>query len=83
MTVEPRIARAPAGTWVRAGSRNRSRHSEQVRRVEVRSATLMPPIARLVAPWSYHLAAALQGVPVLRTHIMAFISAPPGVVRAS
>ena len=52
-------------------------------RVEVRSATLMPPIARLVAPWSYHLAAALQGVPVLRTHIMAFISAPPGVVRAS
>lgn len=52
-------------------------------RVQVRSATLMPPIARLVAPRSYPLAAALQAVPVLRTHIMAFISAPPGDLPAS
>jgi ubiquinone/menaquinone biosynthesis C-methylase UbiE len=52
-------------------------------RVEVRSVTLAPPIARLLAPRWYPLAAALQAVPVLRTHIMGFISAPPGDVPAS
>jgi ubiquinone/menaquinone biosynthesis C-methylase UbiE len=45
-------------------------------RVELRSVTLAPPIARFVAPWSYQLAAALQAVPVLRTHVLAFITAP-------
>ena len=45
------------------------------RKVETRSVTLAPPLARLVAPRSYHLAAALQAVPVLRTHILAFITA--------
>ena len=52
-------------------------------KVETRSVTLAPPIARLVAPRSYHLAAALQTVPVLRTHILAFITARPGDGRAS
>jgi ubiquinone/menaquinone biosynthesis C-methylase UbiE len=46
--------------------------------VELRSVTLAPPIARLLAPRSYHLAAALQAVPVLCTHVLAFITAPPG-----
>jgi ubiquinone/menaquinone biosynthesis C-methylase UbiE len=52
-------------------------------RVEVRSVTLAPPIARLVAPRSYHLAAALQAVPGLRTHVLAFITAPPDDARGS
>lgn len=52
-------------------------------RVDVRSVTLAPPIARLIAARAYPLAAALQAVPVLRTHIMVFISAPPGDVPAS
>jgi hypothetical protein len=52
-------------------------------RVEVRSVTLAPPIARLVAPRSYHLAAALQAVPGLRTHALAFITAPPDDGRGS
>jgi ubiquinone/menaquinone biosynthesis C-methylase UbiE len=47
-------------------------------RVEIRSVTLAPPIARLVAPRSYHVAAALQAVPGLRTHLLAFVTAPPG-----
>jgi ubiquinone/menaquinone biosynthesis C-methylase UbiE len=45
--------------------------------VELRSVTLAPLIARFVAPRSYHLASALQAVPVLRTHVLAFITAPP------
>jgi ubiquinone/menaquinone biosynthesis C-methylase UbiE len=52
-------------------------------RVETRSVTLAPPIARLVASRSYRLAAALQAVPVLRTHILAFITARPGDGRVS
>jgi ubiquinone/menaquinone biosynthesis C-methylase UbiE len=52
-------------------------------RVEVRSVTLAPPIARLVAPRSYPLAAALQAVPGLRTHVLAFITAPPDDGRGS
>jgi ubiquinone/menaquinone biosynthesis C-methylase UbiE len=52
-------------------------------RVEVRSVTLAPPIARLVAPRSYHLAAALQAVPGLRTHALAFITASPDDGRGS
>jgi ubiquinone/menaquinone biosynthesis C-methylase UbiE len=45
-------------------------------RVDTRLVTLAPPIGRLAAGWGYGFVAALQTVPVLRTHYLAFISAP-------
>jgi ubiquinone/menaquinone biosynthesis C-methylase UbiE len=47
-------------------------------RIDARSVTLAPPIARLVCPRSYGLAAALQAVPLLRTHVLAFIGPARG-----
>jgi SAM-dependent methyltransferase len=50
-------------------------------RVDARAVTLAPPIARLVAPRSYGVAAALQALVPLRTHLLAFITPPePPVV---
>jgi SAM-dependent methyltransferase len=43
-------------------------------RVEARSVTLAPPVARLICPRSFGLAATLQAVPLLRTHVLAFIT---------
>jgi ubiquinone/menaquinone biosynthesis C-methylase UbiE len=44
--------------------------------IRVRRVTLAPPIARRVAPRSRHLAAALGTLPILRTHLIAFITPP-------
>lgn len=44
--------------------------------IEARTVTLAPPIARLVAPRSYGIAAALQALVPLRTHLLAFITPP-------
>jgi SAM-dependent methyltransferase len=51
--------------------------------IEARTVTLAPPIARLVAPRSYGIAAALQALVPLRTHLLAFITPPepPGQPR--
>jgi hypothetical protein len=43
-------------------------------RVEARSVTLAPPVARLICPRSFGLAATLQAVPLLRSHVLAFIT---------
>lgn len=40
---------------------------------QVKSVTLAPPLARLVAPRSYTLATVLEAVPFLRTHLMAVL----------
>lgn len=45
-------------------------------RGDVRSVTLAPPIARVVAPISYPMAAALALVPWLRTHRLAVLVRP-------
>jgi ubiquinone/menaquinone biosynthesis C-methylase UbiE len=45
-------------------------------RVDARSVTLAPPIARFVAPRSYGIATALQALAPLRSHLLAFISPP-------
>jgi ubiquinone/menaquinone biosynthesis C-methylase UbiE len=45
--------------------------------IRVRGLTLAPPIARRIAPRSRRVAAALGSVPILRTHLIAFISPPP------
>jgi ubiquinone/menaquinone biosynthesis C-methylase UbiE len=73
----------PLNRDTRGLSRRELRKLFPSHRVEFRFVTLGPPIARLVAPRSYHLAAALQAVPVLRSHVLAFITAPPGDGHAS
>lgn len=40
---------------------------------QVKSVTLAPPLARLVAPRSWALAALLESVPLLRTHLLAVL----------
>lgn len=40
---------------------------------EVRSITLAPPLARIIAPRSWTLAVALETVPFLRTHLLAVL----------
>jgi len=40
---------------------------------EVRSVTLALPLARLVAPWSWTLATALEAIPLLRSHLLAVL----------
>jgi ubiquinone/menaquinone biosynthesis C-methylase UbiE len=37
---------------------------------EIRSVTLVPPLARLVAPRSWAIAAILESIPLLRTHLL-------------
>ena len=44
--------------------------------IEARRLTLVPPLARLVAPLSTTLAGALESVPVLRTHYLALVRHP-------
>lgn len=43
-------------------------------RVDSRSVTLAPPIARIVAPRSFPLAVMLSAIPLLRTHRLAVLS---------
>jgi hypothetical protein len=40
---------------------------------EIRSVSLAPPLARLVAPWSWTCAALLEAIPLLRTHLLAVL----------
>lgn len=49
--------------------------------IRVKSVTLAPPIARLVAPRSYALATALQALPPLRSHLLAFVVPPESADR--
>ena len=42
-------------------------------RIRLKSATLAPPIARRVAPLSWHLCSLLAAIPVARTHYLAII----------
>ncbi len=39
----------------------------------VRSVTLAPPLARLIAPWSHWLATTLETIPALRSHLVAVL----------
>jgi SAM-dependent methyltransferase len=41
---------------------------------EIRSLTLAPPLARLIAPRSYPAAVLLSGLPFLRTHLLAVLT---------
>lgn len=40
---------------------------------KVRSITLAPPIARIIAPRSWPLATFLEAIPLLRTHLLAVL----------
>jgi len=46
-------------------------------KVRLRSTTLAPPIARMVAPVSWIAATALETIPFLRTHYLGIIEKPP------
>jgi ubiquinone/menaquinone biosynthesis C-methylase UbiE len=67
----------PVNRDVRGLTRRELRALFPGHRIEARSVTLAPPLARVVASRSYRLAAALQALPPLRTHILAFITPPP------
>ncbi len=43
---------------------------------EIRSVTLAPPLARLVAPRSWVLATLMEAIPLLRTHLLAVLVKP-------
>jgi ubiquinone/menaquinone biosynthesis C-methylase UbiE len=49
--------------------------------IKARAVTLAPPIARLVASRSYGMAAALQALVPLRTHLLAFVTPPESGAR--
>lgn len=42
-------------------------------RIEARRVTLAPPLARLLAPRAWQIAELLEGLPLLRTHLLAVI----------
>lgn len=68
----------PRNQAVRGIDRAELRRLFPAARIEARSITLAPPIARLVAPRSWLLAEALARLPPLRTHLLAAISADEG-----
>jgi ubiquinone/menaquinone biosynthesis C-methylase UbiE len=70
----------------------RNHNVRQVRRKElrklfpslsgaIRSLTLAPPLARLVAPKSHALATLLQTIPFLRTHLLAVLVKKEGMIQ--
>ena len=51
-------------------------------RGELKSITLLPPLTRRIAPWSHPLAALLEGIPFLRSHLVGVLLKPPqGLAR--
>jgi SAM-dependent methyltransferase len=66
----------PLNRDTRGLTRRRLRELFPGQRVDARSVTLAPPLARWVCRRSFGLAAALQAVPPLRTHLLAFITPP-------
>lgn len=66
----------PANSGVRKVSRRELRALFPRLRGQIRSVTLAPPLARLVAPRSWPLATLLETVPFLRTHLLAVLVKP-------
>ena len=64
---------SPANRQVRKVSRAELRSLFPELSGRIRSVTLAPPISRLIAPWSWTLAALCQAVPLLRTHLLAVL----------
>jgi ubiquinone/menaquinone biosynthesis C-methylase UbiE len=67
---------SPANPHVRKVGRAELRELVPELSGRIRSVTLAPPISRLVAPRSWTLAALLQAVPLLRTHLLAVLVKP-------
>ena len=63
----------PSNPHVRAVTREEVRQLFPLLRGSIRSVTLAPPLARLVAPRSWVLATVLEAVPFLRTHLLAVL----------
>ena len=66
----------PVNRDVRGLTRRELRSLLPAHRIDARSINLAPPIARVVASRSYRMAAILQALPPLRTHVLAFITPP-------
>jgi len=67
----------PMNPNVKGVSRRELRRLFPMLRGRIRSVTLAPPLARLVTSWSWVLATLLEGLPVLRTHLIAVLVKPP------
>ena len=67
---------SPRNPSVRGVSRRHLRRLFPQLEGTVRSVTLAPPIARIVVPRSWLLALLLEGVPLLRTHLLAVLQKP-------
>ena len=65
--------RNPRNPNVRPIKRNEIRRLFPNFQVEIKSVTLAPPLARLVAPRSWAMASFLEAIPVLRTHLLAVL----------
>ena len=63
----------PNNSHVRRVSRRELKHLFPQLCGEIRSVTLAPPAARLIAPQSWVLATLLEAIPVLRTHLIAVL----------
>ena len=63
----------PRNQHVRKVDRSELRQLFSGLRGEIKSVTLAPPLARLIAPRSFTLAMLLEGIPWLRTHLMAVL----------
>lgn len=60
----------PQNSHVRRVQRRELRALFPTLKGEIRSVTLVPPLARLVAPRSWAIAAVLESIPLLRTHLL-------------
>jgi len=66
----------PRNPHVRKVSRKELRSLFPLLTGKIRSVTLAPPLARLIAPWSLTLARLLELIPLLRTHLLAVLVKP-------
>jgi ubiquinone/menaquinone biosynthesis C-methylase UbiE len=67
----------PRNANVRGINRRKLRKLFPALRGEIKSVTLAPPLARLIAPRSLALATVLEGIPLLRTHLMGVLIKNP------
>jgi ubiquinone/menaquinone biosynthesis C-methylase UbiE len=66
----------PFNSHTRPVTRRELRRLFPQHRIEAHAVTLAPPLARAVCGRSFGAATALQSLPFLRTHVLAFITAP-------
>jgi len=71
----------PANPHVRRLTRSEIRAQFPGYRSKIRSITLLPPLARRIAPMSWTLATLLETMPFLRSHLVAVLVKPEAAVQ--